>query len=368
MSTLKVNAIRGTGASSDAISVNSTDGTCTAKDTNIRTQNLIINGSFQIWQRSTSSTSAGYATADRWQTEDGNLGSPTITRSRQTLATSDGPYAEGHKYYFRKAFGSSGTVAANSDCNIKYKIESQDLANCGWDYKNSSGSITLSFWARASKGQVFHVWLWNHDAGYTYDFPFTLTDDTWTKITKTIPGNSNLSFNLDNGLGIEMRLTQFMGTNNTTSGHTQNQWATYSGTDWFPDFASTWLVSTTPTFDVTGVQLTPTDYRPNYPHRSYGDELLRCKRYYQTLSASPNYIYANTMVGNTDRVLGPMLPVELRTGPTVTSAATLIEFSSGTARSVSSYQAIQSYGGGYIQLGAAANNSLRWLVQYSSEI
>ena len=51
MSTLKVNAIRQTGASSDAITLAS-DGTCTAKVTNnLSNRNLIINGAMQVNQR-----------------------------------------------------------------------------------------------------------------------------------------------------------------------------------------------------------------------------------------------------------------------------------------------------------------------------
>ena len=72
MSTLKVNAIRGTGASSDAISVNSTDGTCTAKITNnLSNRNLIINGAMNVAQRGTSSTNSGFGSLDRWKHEHG---------------------------------------------------------------------------------------------------------------------------------------------------------------------------------------------------------------------------------------------------------------------------------------------------------
>ena len=68
MSTLKVGGIRGTGASADAITVNPTDGTCTAEITNkISNRNILINGAMRIRQRG-DVVNAGneYGGPDRW--------------------------------------------------------------------------------------------------------------------------------------------------------------------------------------------------------------------------------------------------------------------------------------------------------------
>ena len=59
MSEIKVNSIKGVGASTAAITVNNTDGTCTANITNnLSNRNLIINGAMQVAQRGTSSTTS----------------------------------------------------------------------------------------------------------------------------------------------------------------------------------------------------------------------------------------------------------------------------------------------------------------------
>ena len=71
MSEIKVNSIKGVGASAAAITVNNTDGTCTANITNnLSNRNLIINGAMQVAQRGTSSTSSGYNTVDRFQVQN----------------------------------------------------------------------------------------------------------------------------------------------------------------------------------------------------------------------------------------------------------------------------------------------------------
>ena len=66
MSEIKVNSIKGVGASTAAITVNNTDGTCTANITNnLSNRNLVINGAMQVAQRATTNNTAG----DRdWET------------------------------------------------------------------------------------------------------------------------------------------------------------------------------------------------------------------------------------------------------------------------------------------------------------
>ena len=64
MSTLNVEGIKNTAATTDAISF-ATDGTCTARLTNPRShRNLIINGAMAVAQRGTSSTTSGYGDGD----------------------------------------------------------------------------------------------------------------------------------------------------------------------------------------------------------------------------------------------------------------------------------------------------------------
>ena len=88
MSTLKVNAIRQTAATSDAITLAS-DGTCTAKVTNnLSNRNLIINGAMNVAQRGTSSTTSASYTCDRfrvkWSGQD-----EVLTYSQQALTSTD---------------------------------------------------------------------------------------------------------------------------------------------------------------------------------------------------------------------------------------------------------------------------------------
>ena len=129
MSEIKVNSIKGVGASTAAITVNNTDGTCTANLSNRQGKNLVVNGACLICQRGTSSTTNGYGSVDRIQPYSANT-SVTTTHS-QVAVTTGGAYDAG----FRKAFQvtkPAGSVAANGQLAINYAIEGQDIVNSGW--------------------------------------------------------------------------------------------------------------------------------------------------------------------------------------------------------------------------------------------
>ena len=82
MSTLKVNAIRQTGASSDAITLAS-NGTCTANITsNLSNRNLILNGAMEVSQRGTSKAGTGYI-IDRYKVG----GASSVIAYTQTQST-----------------------------------------------------------------------------------------------------------------------------------------------------------------------------------------------------------------------------------------------------------------------------------------
>ena len=60
-----------------------------------------------------------------------------------------------------------------------------------------------------------------------------------------------------------------------------NAWAAYSSSTRVPDMTSTWYTTNNATFEITGVQLEVGSQATPFEFRSYGEELLLCKRYYQ---------------------------------------------------------------------------------------
>ena len=245
-------------------------------------KNLVINGAMNVAQRGTSSTSTGYQTVDRFQVAPSGL-DENATQAQVDVSSGTTPYTLGFRKAYKLTNGNQTSGAGAADnIRIIYQVEAQDLANSGWNYLSSSSYITLSFWVKSSVAQNFNFQLRSKD-GTNQSYPFetgSLSADTWTKITKTIPGNSNLTFNNDNGSGMEINFWLFAGTDYTDSGVSLNAWAAYAGGTRTPDQTSTWYTTNNATFELTGVQLELGSVATDFEHKSFALDLALSQRYY----------------------------------------------------------------------------------------
>ena len=282
MSEIKVNSIKGVGASTAAITVNNTDGTCTANLTNRTNKNLLINGSFLIAQRGTSATTNGHGTVDRFSVDYGNT-DEAPTQSQVDVASGTTRYTLGFRKALRVTNGNQTSGAGSGDyIGIEYYVEAQDMANSGWNYTSNSSNVTLSFYIKSSVAQSFKGFLRSRDGSsqrYAFDTG-SLSADTWTKVTKTIPGNSNLQFDNDNDKGLLIVLAAFWGGDYTDSSITENAWASYASDTRMKDNTSTWYTTNDATLEVTGFQLEVGSVATDFEHRSFGQELYLCQRYF----------------------------------------------------------------------------------------
>jgi len=244
MSEIKVNSIKGVGASTAAITVNNTDGTCTANITNnLSNRNLIINGAFQVAQRGTSSTVSGYGSVDRFSVYHSNT-DEAPTQAQADVASGTTPYTLGFRKSFKVTNGNQTSGAgADDEFAMRTRLEAQDIANCGWNYTSASSFITLSFWVKSSVAQNFYGRLRTQETNYNYAFETgSLSADTWTKVTKKIAGNSNLQFDNDNAKGLTIEWVLFRGTDHTSS-IALDTWLAYSNGTKVPDMTSTWYTT-----------------------------------------------------------------------------------------------------------------------------
>ena len=294
MSEIKVNSIKGVGASAAAITVNNTDGTCTANITNnLSNRRLTINGAMTIAQRGSSSTIDGYGSIDRFRS---NLAGcdENPTQSQSDVASGTTPYTLGFRKAFKFTNGNQTSGAGTTDCvAILHRIEAQDIASSGWNYTDSNSKITLSFWCKSSVAQNFFGFFRTQDGTAQLNAFETgsLTADTWTKVTKTITGDSNLQFDSNNDTGLDIEFTMFRGTDRTGT-LTLNQWAAYNTNVRVPDMTSTWFTTNDATFEITGVQLEVGSVATDFEHRSFAQELELCRRYFQQISPSTDGVIA----------------------------------------------------------------------------
>ena len=282
-------------------------------------RNLVLNGSMQVAQRGTSATVATYGTVDRFTFPFD--GSNSITQSQGTLSSSDSPYADGLRKYARNT-NTNTSSGTGTYAGIKTIIESQDMAQSGWEYTSTSSNVTIQFWARSSISGTYYMNLRSDDTtSKNFTIPVALTADTWKKITATVIGNSGLVFNNDNGAGLQIIMWMHLGTNYTTSGHTTNAWQTNSGSDQAPDYSIDWRNTSGATFDLTGIQLEVGSQATPFEHRSFGEELLLCQRYfYAPVNGTAQAFGMGTYYASNLITMVLDFPTTMRAAPSVTSA------------------------------------------------
>jgi hypothetical protein len=355
MSTLKVNKLRDTAGSADAITLDPNGGAVLAGVTTVTSvkvgaavtisesgieasgigitvaningtqiggrRNLVINGAMNIAQRATSYTGTdNYHTVDRFLTGISGV-DENCTMAQVDVSSGTTPYELGFRKAFKITNGNQTSGAGSGDyVQIQQRIEAQNIANCGWNYTSTSSFVTLQFWVKSSVAQNFYCFIRAKD-GTSQMYPFetgSLSADTWTKIIKTIPGNSNLTFDNNNGEGFQINISPFWGTNYTASSVTLNAWGAYSSGTRTPDYTSTWYTTNDATFEITGVQLEVGPQATAFEHRTYGEELSLCQRYYQgATSVGAGYGSADGYARG-----GSVYSVVMRTSPTLTTTNT----------------------------------------------
>ena len=111
----------------------------------------------------------------------------------------------------------------------------------------------------------------------------------------------------------------YRGTNNTGT-VTANQWNNYASSTLTPDQTTTWYVTNDAAFRLTGVQLEVGSQATPFEHRSFGEELSLCQRYYYRINSTDNTIIMfndyNNSTGNF--WANVVFPVTMRSAPTAT--------------------------------------------------
>jgi len=298
-------------------------------------KNLMINGSMIISQRHrTASVNATGHVIDRFNITQNGLDN-TVLKQQVGVTTASAP----HRLGFGKALkitNGDQTSAGNGDyIYMRYRWEGQEIVTSGWDYIDPNSSITLSFWIKSSVAQSFQMYFRSRN-GTNYQYPFetgSLTADTWTKVIKTIPGNSNLVFDHDNLEGMYLDTGIFFGTNFTDNSVTNDAWGVFDTNNRMKDNDSTWYLTDGATLEITGFQLEVGDQATPFEHRGENEELALCQRYCYVIHMQNGDFSGFTGQALTadDAHVVSSFPVPMRDEPTYTGSGTNCRFQAGNS-------------------------------------
>ena len=283
-----------------------------------------LNGGMTVWQRGngpTAAINATCSTADRWSFfTSGSGGAYTTERSTGHLAET------GHDTALKVAVTTADTsIAAGDYYSFLQRIEAQDVQQLQYG-TSSAKHMTFSFWVRASKTGTNTVFL-SKDSGTVWRFvrEFTINHaDTWEYKTITFPPltASSGAINNDNGLGIQIGWILKYGSAYTAGG--ADVWTTSS------TFSTSNAVNNMDTvgntFYVTGVQLEVGKVATPFEHRSYGEELAACQRYYYAFQTINSGLGSNSFLATSysSNSLYAVInfPVQMRASPSIISGGT----------------------------------------------
>ena len=246
-------------------------------------RNLIINGAMQVAQRGTTfdyNNNSGniYTTCDRFALYK-STGTYNLTNTQST----DAPAGFSHSY--KVVCDTAYTPSASDNFGINQNIEiSSGLQGFGFGTSEAK-DITFSFYVKGTpKTYTFQTNYVGTDGEEKTQMKTFAVTNTWTRKVITFSAGGTSS-----SVGIEQ--------DQTSAGMNFRVWLA-SGPNDISSEITTWTANPSPTykaatgqdnfFDVignefliTGIQLEVGDTATPFEHRSYGDELAKCQRYYQ---------------------------------------------------------------------------------------
>ena len=289
------------------------------KTNNLPGNNLIHNGEFAIWQRGTTSiySSQNKYLADRFKfvsSSDGN-GSVHQHTNVPTIAQTGGSK---FAYSLRLNCTTADTSLANNQyINLSTRIEGRDLRHLGFGQAGTRYA-TLSFWQRSPNG-TYHVSFRNNAYNRYYIASYTAANNTWEKHELTIPIDTSGTWTTDHSAGVD--ITWSLGGGSWYNQGTVGSWQ--GGSSHAGSSQKNFFDTVGNDFYITGVQFEKGTIATPFEHKSYGEDLRICQRYFFTITPPVGFINATEDLGmafasSANEVQFPIkFPVEMRATPSV---------------------------------------------------
>ena len=288
-------------------------------------KNLVINGSFIVDQRLEGSelsiTSNNKFSADRWTHNNDRF---THYKTQRKL---DADIATiGTSAYLRATITAvDNNLGANQSHMIENNLEGYTVSHLNLGTLGAK-QCTLSFWVRCSLTGLFGGSLQNANYDRCHPFSYTIdTADTWEYKTFTFNtyGFTTGSFQTGNGVGLRLAFSLGQGTNRQGS---PDRW--HAGNKFSPTGETILVHNNGATLDIAQVQLEVGNTATEFEHRSYGEELELCQRYYYSIYRRGSSNEGNLSIGgvgslytNSNVYIDLLFPTQMRASPTLIVAS-----------------------------------------------
>ncbi len=294
---------------------------------------IIVNGNMAVAQRGTSTTGvtnggSGYITCDRMRfNESGTMGA-ALTITQESL-TSGNAFLNGFANAYKvDVTTADGSPDADDWSRLNMRFEGQDVQMFKKGTANAE-KFTLAFWVKATKTGTNTIELYDNDNNRSVNGSYTIsTTNTWEHKVVNFPADTTGAFGDDNAESLRITWTLSAGSN-YSSGTLASTWGSPTTANAAAGQVNN-FDSTSNNFHITGIQLEVGEFSsttlPPFQFESYGDNLSRCKRYYQGWGS----VYDTGTFGISGRTLSSnrfdsatitFIP-EMRAAPTIAQGGT----------------------------------------------
>ena len=252
-------------------------------------RNLIINGEMKICQRqgttSLAVTNENKYVLDRWYVGTASGGGTSLNVQQQHGNPTGAPYGYAASMKMTVAVADDG--GSDSFNVVQTRIENLDTNYLAFGTSQAK-TVTLQFYVKSSLTGTFGGSLVSGDFSKGYVFQYTINSaDTWEKKVITIPGDTASTADsvynrgsATSARGLVLYFDLGSGTNSEKSA--ANDWTATATWGYAARISGNVKLCANAGADwsLTGVQLEVGSQATEFEHRSFGDEMSLCQRYY----------------------------------------------------------------------------------------
>ena len=291
-------------------------------------RNIVINGAMQVAQRATSATGLGdsdtYAVCDRWK-----LVKEATTAGRLTMSQdSSAPSGFGNSLKLDCTTADT-SIASGEVLLLQQRIEGQNLQAFAKGTSDAK-EFSVSFYVKGNASATYVCELHDQDNSRQCSKTFNVTT-SWTRIELLFPADTTGAFDDDNARSLNLNIALNAGSDFTSGTLNSSAFASNTNANRYVGISS-FFDSTDRTFFITGLQMEVGSQATPFEHRSFGEELRLCQRYFQKLGAG---YYAANGLGTTKLSTGFPLATAIRAAPSAVTAPTSQFHRSGNQNSSS---------------------------------
>lgn len=295
----------------------------------MESNNIVINGGMVVSQQNGTTavpvpgTGAATYIVDQW------MMTSTVAGNGQQVATAPPGYTNALQFTATAAL----TIVAGTYSNLQQRIEGTRWAKLAFGSAYAQ-PVTIGFWSYASVTGTASVALVNGAANRSYVANYQIAAaNTWQWNTVTIPGDTVGTWAKDTTTGTNLMFCFAAGSTYQASPNVWsagNFYGTAQNTNFFPGANQ---VAITGVVVLPGTEA-PSAARAAFAMRPYGEDVVLCQRYYQTIYTSVtgySPVAGSSSTTGFTYSIGPM-----RATPTVTIGAVNYTNATGAAAQANS--------------------------------